>query len=206
MKFEITFSSRETVLILQAGNGEWRFEATATEKTSQKIGKIADQKIMDSQLLRAEELGIRLEIVAGLPVWEASPVIKHQLAVDRIRESINKSKDENKSCDCFHIADIYIKFPDESLKRPDISIFCRMPEETDEAVTEIPQAVIEIISKGYEKKDLEIGVPFYLANGVKDVLVFNPYTDEVLHFCGGEKRGMTSPVEIEFDCGCSCTV
>lgn len=161
---------------------------------------------MDSQLLRAEELGIRLEIVAGLPVWEASPVIKHQLAVDRIRESINKSKAGNKSCDCFHIADIYIKFPDESLKRPDISIFCRMPEETDEAVTEIPEAVIEIISKGYEKKDLEIGVPFYLANGVKEVVVFNPYTEEVLHFQQNETVKFQSPVEIEFECGCHCVV
>lgn len=161
---------------------------------------------MDSQLLRAEELGIRLEIVAGLPVWEASPVIKHQLAVDRIRESISRSGDESKTCECFHIADIYIKFPDESLKRPDISIFCRMPEETDEAATEIPEAVIEIISKGYEKKDLEIGVPFYLANGVKDVVVFNPYTEEVLHFRQDETLKFQSPVGIELECGCHCVV
>ncbi len=161
---------------------------------------------MDSQLLRADELGIRLEFVAGLPIWEASPVIKHQMAVDRIRESIKQHDDENKSCDCFHIADIYIKFPDESLKRPDISVFCKMPEETEEAVAKVPEAVIEIISKGYEKKDLEIGVPFYLANGVKDVVVFNPYTDEVLHFRQSEKREFKSPVKIEFECGCNCTV
>jgi hypothetical protein len=29
---------------------------------------------MDSQLLRSEELGVRLEIVKGLPIWESSPV------------------------------------------------------------------------------------------------------------------------------------
>ena len=92
------------------------------------------------------------------------------------------------------------------MKRPDISIFCETPIETDEAVKEVPDAVIEIISKGYEKKDLEIGVPFYLANGVRDVVVFNPYTDEVLYFCNGEKREMISPVEIELTCGCRCTV
>ncbi|HEX8287382.1 MAG TPA: Uma2 family endonuclease [Pyrinomonadaceae bacterium] len=160
---------------------------------------------MDSQLLRAEELGIKLEIVAGLPVWEASPVIRHQLAVDRIRESIIKIENAV-SCDCFHIADIYVEFPDGSLKRPDISVFCRMPEETDEAVKEVPETVIEIISKGYEKKDLEIGVPFYLANGVKDVVVFNPYTMEVLHFRRDGTKSLTSPVAIEFECGCSCEV
>lgn len=159
---------------------------------------------MDSRLLRANELGIKLEIVAGLPVWEASPVIRHQAAIDRIRESIKKVSETD--CACFHIADIYVQFPDGSLKRPDISIFCREPEETDEAVEMIPDAVIEIISKGYEKKDLEIGVPFYISQGVKDIVVFNPYTDEVLHFRGGEKSEMTSPVEIEFECGCGCAV
>ena len=161
---------------------------------------------MDSQLLRAEELGIKLEIVNGLPVWEASPVIRHQTAVDRIRDSIKRPETKGQTCDCFHVADIYIQFPDGSLKRPDISIFCRTPTETDEAVKEIPDAVIEVISKGYEKKDLEIGVPFYLANSVKDVVVFNPYTNEILHFFKGEKRELTSPVEIKFECGCGCVV
>ncbi len=161
---------------------------------------------MDSQLLRAEELGIKLEMVNGLPVWETSPVMRHQIAVDRIRESIKHSETAGKGCDCFHVADIYVQFPDGSLKRPDISIYCKTPVETDEAVKDVPDAVIEIISKGYEKKDLEIGVPFYLANGVKDVVVFNPYTDEVLYFRNGEKRETTSPVEIELECGCRCTV
>ena len=161
---------------------------------------------MDSQFLRAEELGIKLEIVNGLPVWEASPVMRHQMAVDRIRESIKLIETGNKNCDCFHVADIYVQFPDGSLKRPDISIYCKTPAETDEAVKDVPDAVIEIISKGYEKKDLEIGVPFYLANGVKDVVVYNPYTDEVLYFRDGDHREMTSPVEIELECGCYCTV
>jgi len=161
---------------------------------------------MDSRLLRADELGIKLEIVNGLPVWEASPVIRHQTAVDRIRESIKHLETDDKFCDCFHIADIYIQFPDGSLKRPDISIFCQTPTETDEAVKDVPDAVIEIISKGYEKKDLEIGVPFYLANGVKDIVVFNPYTNEILYFRNGEKREMISPVQITLECGCRCTV
>ncbi len=161
---------------------------------------------MDSQLLRSEQLGIRLEIVNGLPVWEASPVLKHQIAVDRIRESIKQSKAGVKACDCFHAADIYIQFPDGSLKRPDISVFCKTPAETDNALKKIPDAVIEIISKGYEKKDLEIGVPFYLANGIKDIVVFNPYTMEVVHFRADETRNSASPVEIKLECGSICTV
>ncbi len=40
------------------------------------------------QLMQANELGVRLEIVGGLPIWESHPVLKHQRAVDRIRASI----------------------------------------------------------------------------------------------------------------------
>jgi hypothetical protein len=43
---------------------------------------------MDSKFLRAEEFGIRLEIVQGLPIWEPYPIYKHQKAVDRIRATI----------------------------------------------------------------------------------------------------------------------
>jgi len=90
--------------------------------------------------------------------------------------------------------------------RPDISVFCREPEEEEEAIRQVPEAVIEVISKKYEAKDLEISPPVYLANRVKDVVVFNPYTMDVLHFRDGEKRNLKSPVRIELECGCSCEV
>lgn len=163
---------------------------------------------MNPQLLNAEDLGVRLEIAGNLPIWEASPLYKHQKEVDRIRDSIRKSETEGEICDCVDAADVYVQFPDGSLKRPDVSIFCREPseDEQEEAIRQVPEAVIEVISKKYEAKDLEISPPIYLANGVKDVIVFNPYTKEVFHFRNGEKREMTSPVEIEFECDCRCTV
>ena len=43
---------------------------------------------LDRRLVQANELGIRLEIVGGLPLWEFSPARRHQQAVDRIRASI----------------------------------------------------------------------------------------------------------------------
>lgn len=164
---------------------------------------------MNPQLLNAEDLGVKLEIAGSLAIWEASPVYKHQKAVDRIRASIEKiKKEEGISCECVDAADIYVQFPDGSLKRPDISIFCAEPpeEQQEDAIRQVPEAVIEVISKKYEAKDLEISPPIYLANGVKDVVVFNPYTMEVLHFRAGEKRELTSPVTIEFECGCVCKV
>jgi Uma2 family endonuclease len=153
------------------------------------------------------DLGIRLEIVGGLPVWEAQPLLIHQEAVDRIRATIRKRVDaDTGGCGCLHYYDLALRFPDGSQKRPDITIFCRRPDEVDEEVTLLPEAVIEILSKGYEAKDLQVGVPFYLAQGVKDVIVFDPYTLKVLHFVENETREMTSSVEIELQCGCVCSV
>jgi Uma2 family endonuclease len=89
---------------------------------------------------------------------------------------------------------------------PDISIFCRRPQETDEAITLIPEAVIEVISRGFEAKDLEIGPRFYLSQGVKDVVVFDPYTLLVLHVREDKASRHVSPVNLKLVCGCSCRV
>jgi len=64
-----------------------------------------------------------------------------------------------------------------------------------------------VISKGYEAKDYVISLPFYLTQGVKDVVIFNPYTNEVLH-CrpDGTRETLESPIEIQFVCGCVVTV
>src|SRR5262245_2882196 len=158
---------------------------------------------MDEKLLRADELGVRLEIVGGLPIWEAHPVYKHQKAIDRIRQTIQIVATDPAVCAYVHASDVYVSFPDGSLKRPDIAIFCREPDEEDEAVKLVPEAVIEIIS---EAKDLELGPRFYLSQGVKDVVVFDPYTLVVLHVRRDGTTRQVSPVDITLECGCSCVV
>jgi Uma2 family endonuclease len=169
-----------------------------------------EEKVMlpFERLLAADELGVRLEIVSGLPIWEAHPLPKHQRAVDRIRAAITHPPPttSGNGCDCVHLADVYIQFPDGSLKRPDISIFCREPDEDESAITLVPEAVIKVISKGYEAKDLEIGPHFYLSQGVKDIVVFDPSTLVVLHVYAGGATRHVSPVEIQLHCGCRCTV
>ena len=161
---------------------------------------------MQPFLLQADKLGIKLEIVKGMPIWEAQPIYRHQAAVDRIRSSIKKTKSKKNICQCVHIPDVYINFPDGSLKRPDISIFCREPEELDEAIKAVPDAVIEVISKGYEKKDTETGMDFYIEQGVKDVVIFDPYTLSVIHSSKNNREQHLSPVKLTFDCGCMCIV
>jgi len=138
----------------------------------------------------------------------SAPCPQTSTAIDRIRQSITPPPPSagGDGCACVHLADVYVQFPDGSLKRPDISIFCREPVEDEAAITLVPEAVIEVISKGYEAKDLEIGLRFYLSQGVKDLIVFDPYTLVVLHLQAGGAMRLVSPVKLQMLCGCRCTV
>jgi Uma2 family endonuclease len=157
-------------------------------------------------LQAAAELGVRLEYVNGLAIWEAQPLYRHQKAVERIAQSIRPGARVANSA-CVHALDVYVQFPD-GLKRPDISVFCREPteEEQDAALTMIPEAVIEVVSRGFESKDLEIGPSFYLSQGVKDVVVFDPATQLVLHVTKSNAVRSVAPQEIALACGCNVTV
>lgn len=105
-----------------------------------------------------------------------------------------------------HASVVYLQFGDGSLKRPDISIFRREPDpsEHEDVITLVPEAVVEVVSKGYEAKNLEIGPPFYLAQGVKDVIVLDPATLLVLHARRDGTRRLTSLVELELELECGC--
>ena len=142
---------------------------------------------------------IRLEIVRGIDTWEATPFKRHQKTVDQIRATISSA------CACVHYADIYMAFPDGFLKRPDIAIFCREPDEEDEAVMLVPEAVIEVINQGYEE-DLELGPMFYLSQGVKDVVVLDPRSKAIIHSRRDGVVRLESSARIQLECGCECRV
>jgi Uma2 family endonuclease len=159
---------------------------------------------IDPKFLKAEELGIRLEVVSGLPIWEAHPVWKHQKAIDQIRNTITPKSEASYAR--VHASDVYVQFPDGSLKRPDVASFCREPDESEDAILLVPEAVIEVVSKGYEARDLELGPPFHLAQGVKDVIVFDPTSLLVLHARREQTVRMTSPQALRLERGCEVTV
>jgi Uma2 family endonuclease len=158
------------------------------------------------QLLR--EGAIRLEITAGVPTWEAFPGSRHQRVIDRVRASIEPipEGDTAEACACAHLSDVLIRFQDGSLKRPDIAIFCEEPPEQDDALTVIPQAVVEIISPGYEYKDLTLNPQFYLAHGVRDVVIVDPRSGVVMHYRADQVAHYHQPVTIDFQCGCRCQI
>ena len=160
----------------------------------------------EDMILQADRMNVRLELMRGMPVWEASPVAEHQLEVDRIRASLRAPEDE--SCACFHLADVLFRFADDSLKRPDIAILCERPDSSllRNALPIVPEAVIEIISVGYERKDLELAPSFYLSFGVKDVVVLDPQTKLIYHYRKDGVKRLESLAEIELECGCYARV
>lgn len=152
----------------------------------------------------ADRVGVKLEITDGIPTWEAFPGMRHQKAIGRIFASLERLPGSD--CGCYQVSDAYISFPDGSLKRPDLAIFCEEPPDIDEAYPQVPEAVLEVLGKDFEKKDTEIGAPFYLAQRVRDVILFDPRTLEVTHRRRDGTTEHTSPVTIQLECGCQLTV
>lgn len=158
----------------------------------------------------AAKAPVRLEYVRGRMKWEASPASRHQKALQRIERSLRPIPGHAGGCGCFALPDTLIRFgdPDRSIKRPDLAIFCAEPPDTDEALELLPAAVIEVLSPGYEDKDLgPDGAPFYLAYGVQDVLIVDPRSGAVSHDTPGQaRRTLTAPVTVDLACGCRVTI
>jgi Putative restriction endonuclease len=159
------------------------------------------------RLTRLAPTHIKLEITGGIRTWRLLPSLRHQKLIDRIRASIAPTTQIGDSCGCYHLSDASLVFPDGSFKRPDIAIFCVEPPDIDEAWEQVPEAVIEIVSLGYEEKDLSINPPWYLSMGVKDVLVVDPREGQVKHFRHGAPTvTRNQPASFELLCGCQCVV
>ena len=162
---------------------------------------------IEEMILQTDAVGapVRLEYVRGHLKWEASPASRHQKALRQIERAIAPSTSPRSNCGCYSLADVLIRFPDSdsSLKRPDIAIFCDEPPDSDEALNVLPAAVIEILSLGYEEKDLgPEGAPFYLAY-VPDVLVVDPRAGIVHHYRAERPpTRYTAPITVELQCGC----
>lgn len=159
--------------------------------------------------LLVRDRAIRLLVLgSGRRIWEASPSPLHQMAIDEIRTTITPHTKHPQgaapACGCFHLADVYIRLPDNSLVRPDISIFCEPPPRQRQALQIVPKAIIEVLSPGYETKDLEDLPPVYLANGVQDILVIDLDQQHVTHFRRDGTHIHRLPFTLALECGCHC--
>lgn len=153
----------------------------------------------------ADEIGLRLELQISGITWETSPGLRHQELCFAVATSVQHAMSQA-PCRSHQVMDVAIRFPNGMVKRPDISIFCERPKEDDGFVHRVPEAAIEIVSPGFEAKDLVYGPPFYLEQGVLDVLVLDRTANQVHHFRPTSHQTYPSPRTFDLECGSSATV
>ena len=166
----------------------------------------ATQEEITHVLMAAEQSGVSLHQIGVTPVWEFLPSFEHQDVLRSIDRSVRRAESGDPNCDCYSITNVYLRLPNGSLVRPDLLIYCKKPASTRQALAVVPEAVIEVLSPYGELKDLQIGPPNYLANGVKDVIVVDTESGVATHFrregATPRRRGDT----VLLECGCEITL
>ncbi len=165
-----------------------------------------DEVALNALFQRADEIGLRLEMTESGFTWEAWPGQRHQEILMEVVMSIQSKEGRPGGCQCHRVQDVAIRFPDGLVKRPDISIFCARPPEDEGFIHQVPEAVVEITSPGYETKDLVDGPSIYLRNGVRDVLTLDRRTGVVHHWTRTQYRTFPSPTELVLESSCRLTV
>ncbi|RYG34759.1 Uma2 family endonuclease [bacterium] len=161
--------------------------------------------LLEAIVLSTDHSLVKLEMADGVPTWEAMPGIRHRRIARSIADSAQRLPQSEADCGCHSFLDVYVRFPDGSFKSPDVAIYCEEPPDVDGAVDILPVAIIEIVSKGYELKD-QIGLPFYIAQGIPDVVVYDPRTRKVIHATQTGQAIHTAPIDLAFACGCAVTI
>jgi Uma2 family endonuclease len=114
----------------------------------------------------------RWEIIEGdAYLMSPSPKKKHQIISRNITWSIGQQKEKLKSCN-FYEAPMDVIFDDFNVVQPDIFIVCEKDKDSD-YVFDVPEVIIEIISKSTAYKDTKIKKDLYEKFGVNEyILVF----------------------------------
>ena len=163
------------------------------------------EEMLERLVQAADHSEVKIEMAGGMPTWEAMPGIRHQRIILAVATSIKRKPQSEGDCGCHPAIDVYIRFPDGSFKRPDVAIYCQELPDVDGATEVIPAGVIEVVSAGYEAKD-QIGLPFYLSQGIADVVLYDPRSREVTHATAAGQATHVAPVDLTFACGCVVSI
>lgn len=163
------------------------------------------EEFLEMLVASADQCHVKLQMTAGVPTWEAMPGFKHQRITRSVADSVRRIPGSDFDCGCHSYIDVIIRFADGSFRSPDVAIYCQEPPDVDGASEIIPVAVIEIVSQDYELKDT-IGLPFYLEQGVADVVLYDPRKNEVVHATPHGQTVHSAPVDLSFSCGCAVKV
>jgi len=141
-----------------------------------------------------------VELIKGkIMAMSPAPNLKHQ----RISRKLLRSIDNfllHKTCEVFH-APFDVKLYDSrkaklsdqeaySVVQPDLCVVCDREKLTEQGCSGAPDWIIEVISPGNGKKDMQLKYQLYQENGVNEYWLVYPYEQAVHKFVldrGSEK-------------------
>ncbi len=127
---------------------------------------------------------IRYEYINGEVYMLLSPGVKHQRTVSRLHIALDAYL-STMPCDVFESPfDITIKNKkkDWNVVQPDLMVLCDWQNDTDEKdrYRGIPNLVVEVLSPSNSKKELMTKLNLYMASGIEEYWIIDPYLSEVL--------------------------
>lgn len=133
------------------------------------------------------EIDEMVEIIKGKVFkWTTAPSRIHQKVISKLSFAFHNIV-KNKSCDLY-FAPFDVRFPDTSIRnediftvvQPDISIICDKSKLDDAGCIGAPDLIVEVLSKGDNRKDLHHKYNVYLESGVKEYWIILPYSQALL--------------------------
>lgn len=133
------------------------------------------------ELFSLPEDGWRYELQAGYLVEEPRPVFRHQLTLQRLNEIVGPVARAHGGRAVAKVDLILARQPD-TVRAPDLSVFTREQWERvdlDRPYEGVADLVIEVLSPSNRPAEMHAKVADYLAAGVSQVWVADPWSSTV---------------------------
>ncbi len=137
--------------------------------------------------------GTLAEVINNSIYMSPSPSFDHQRMIGKIFRMLEDFVEKNRLG--VSVQDIDVYFDEENILRPDL-VFVSVNNYdiiTDNKVKGIPDIIIEIISPGNEKHDLEKKKAIYEKFGVKEYFIINPSNSETITWYFSGKKFIKQP-------------
>lgn len=130
----------------------------------------------------------RVELIKGKIFQMGAPTTKHQVCIGDIFVALHQFL-KGKQCRVF-ISPFDVRFPERSLAdrevftvlQPDICVVCDESKIDGKGCIGAPDIVIEVLSPGNNKKDLNFKYEIYERAGVREYWVLNPSEQSLLKY------------------------
>lgn len=134
----------------------------------------------------------RVELIKGKIFPMSAPATKHQVCTGIIFGELYQFL-KDKRCRVF-VAPFDVRFPDQSLSdqdvftvlQPDVCVVCDDSKIDAKGCIGAPDIVVEVLSSGNNKKDLEFKFKVYEESGVREYWVLNPIKQFLLKYVPGQ--------------------